>query len=191
MGSLKETTARVYYEVIQTVQSELNDGRGEALEPGDACDVTQKIADTIESAIECLRLSHKVDMLTMYSTTHTVIIINSSQEEKMDHRHGEQLLGWQQGWTWGHHAHLVEMKDALQGQYSVRSPVDLVRLLGNADRHLNGLFPGTTPLRALLDEFPQIHCMIASLIPFLNRDQLGVNDEQRALAQRHLQDNPD
>ena len=84
------------------------------------------------------------------------------------------------------------VKDRLirPGGYSVNSPVDLMRMLGNADRHLNSLFMGNTPLRALLEEFPAIHCVTASLIPFLNRDQLGVNDEQRALAQRHLQDNP-
>ena len=70
------------------------------------------------------------------------------------------------------------------------SPVDLMRLLGNADRHLNGLFEGTTPLRALLDEFPQIHCMTATLIPFLDNDQIGVNDEQRTLAREYLKDNP-
>ena len=124
----------------------------------------------------------------MYATTHTVI--NRSHEEKMDHEHGKQLLAWQQDWTWSHHARLVEMKEALQGQYSMCSPVDLMRLLGNADRHLNGLFEGTTPLRALLDEFPQIHCMTATLIPFLENDQIGVNDEQRMLARKYLEDNP-
>jgi hypothetical protein len=188
MGSLKETTARVYSEVIQTVKSELNVGRGEPLDPGDASEVAQKVEDTIESTIEYLRLGHKVDMLTMFSITHTVI--NRSQEEKMDHGHGKQLLGWQQGWTWGHHAHLMEMKNALKGQYSVWSPVDLMRMLGNADRHLNGLFKGTTPLRALLDEFPQIHCLTASLIPFLDSDQIGVDEEQRTLAKKHLENNP-
>ena len=66
-----------------------------------------------------------------------------------------------------------------------------MRMLGNADRHFNGLFKGITPLRALLDEFPPIHCLTASLIPFLDSDQLGVDEEQRALAKKHLEDNPE
>ena len=149
-----------------------------------------KVDDTIQSAIKCLQLSHKVDMLTMCAITHAVI--NRSQEENMDQEHGKHLLGWEQGWTWGHHAHLVEVKDGLKRPwwYSVGSPVDLMRMLGNADRHLNSLFKGTTPLSALLDEFPPIHCMTASLIPFLDSDQLGVDEEQRALAKKHLEDNP-
>ena len=84
----------------------------------------------------------------------------------------------------------MKMKNALRGQYSVWSPVDLMRMLGNADRHLNGRFKGTTPLRALLDEFPQIHCLTASLIPFLDSDQIGVDEEQRTLAKKHLENNP-
>ena len=71
------------------------------------------------------------------------------------------------------------------------SPVDLMRMLGNADRHLNSLFEGITPLQALLDEFPTILCLAASLIPHMNSSQLGVNDEQRALAKQHLKDNPE
>ena len=111
----------------------------------------------------------------------------------MDQGRGKQLLGWKQGWTWGNHTRLVEMKNILKGSwnYSVRSPVDLMRMLRNADRHLNGHFKGITPLQALLDEFPPIHCLTASLIPFMNSDQLGVNDEQRALARQHLEDNPE
>ena len=169
---------------------ELADGGGSALDLGDSCEVAMKVDDTVHSAIECLQLRHKVDMLTMYAIIHAMI--NRSQEEKMDQDQGKRLLGWQQGWTWAHHARLVEVEDGLNrpGGYSVRSPVDLMRMLGNADRHLNNLFKGNTPLRALLEEFPPIHCMTASLIPFLNSDQLGVNNEQRALAQRHLKDNP-
>ena len=190
-GGLKETTKRVYDEVIQVVKSELAIGIGEKLEPGDASMVALKVADTAQLSIECLQLRHQLDMLTMRSITHTVI--NRSQEEKMDQGRGKQLIGWKPGWTWGHHKRLVEMKDFLQGSwyYSVGSPMDLMRMLGNADRHPNSLFKGITPLQALLDEFPPILCLTASLIPFENSSQLGVNDEQRALAKQHLKDNPE
>jgi len=65
-----------------------------------------------------------------------------------------------------------------------------MRLLGNADRHLNGHYKSMTPLRALLDECPLIHCLTASLLPFLDSTQIGVDDEQRALAEKHLEKNP-
>ena len=163
--------------------------KGGALDAGDACEVALKVDDTVLSTIECLQLRHKVDMLTMCAITHAVI--NRSQEEKMDQEQGKHLLEWQQGWTWAHHTRLVEVKDELDRPrgYSVNSPLDLVRMLGNADRDFNSLFKGNTPLRALVDGFPPMYCMIASLIPFLNNDQLGVDEEQRESAQRHLEDN--
>ena len=72
----------------------------------------------------------------------------------------------------GHHAKLAEVRNSLRNpdSYSVESPVDLMRLLGNADRHLNGHYKSMTPLIALLDasEFPLIHCLTASLLPFLD-----------------------
>ena len=73
----------------------------------------------------------------------------------------------------------------------MENPVDLMRLLGNADRHLNGHYKSMTPLRALLDECPLIHCLTASLLPFLDGTQIGVDDEQRALAKKHLEENPE
>ena len=96
------------------------------------------------------------------------------------------------GSTWGHHAQLAEVRNSLRNpdSYSVESPVDLMCLLGNADRHLNGHYKSMTPLRALLDEFPLIHCLTASLLPFLDGTQIGVDDEQRALAKKHLKENP-
>ena len=89
-------------------------------------------------------------------------------------------------------AQLAEVRNSLRNPdlYSVESPVDLMRLLGNADRHLNGHYKSMTPLRALLDEFPLIHCLTASLLPFLDGAQIGVDDEQRALAEKHLEENP-
>ena len=68
--------------------------------------------------------------------------------------------------------------------------MDLMRLLGNADRHLNSHFKGMTPLKALLEEFHLIHCLTVSLLPFLDGTQIGVNNEQRALAEKHLERNP-
>ena len=82
-------------------------------------------------------------MLVMYTITHAVI--NRSHEERMGQENGKQLLKWEQGWPWGHHAHLVQMRDSLKklNSYSVESLVDLMRTLGNADRHLNSQFKGT------------------------------------------------
>ena len=133
----KQTPAQLHTEVIRAVTIELDDGRGRELDPGDSCKVAVKVDDTVHMTIGCLQLCHKVDMLTMYAITHAMI--NRSQEEKMDQDQGKHLLGWQQSWTWAHHARLVEVKDGLTrfGGYSVRSPVDL---LGNADQHLNSLF---------------------------------------------------
>ena len=187
----KQTPARVYDEVMQAVKDELSDGRGSTLDPGDSCLVAMKVQDTIQLAIKYLQLSHKMDMLTMCTITHAVI--NRSQEENMDQEYGKHLLGWGQGWTWGHHARLVEARNGLinPSRYSVESPVDLMRMLGNADRHLNSHFKGVTPLRALLDEFPLIHCLTASLLPSLDSNQLGVDEEQRALAKKHLEGNPE
>ena len=149
-----------------------------------------KVQDTIQSAIKYLQISHKMDMLIMYTITHAVI--NRSHEEHMDQDHGKRLLGWEQGWTWSHHVRLMEVGNGLNNpsRYSVESPVDLMRMLGNADRHVNNHFKGVTPLKALLDEFPLIHCLTASLLPFLDSSQLGVDNEQRALAKKHLGDNP-
>ena len=88
--------------------------------------------------------------------------------------------------------HLVEVRNGLNNpsRYSVESPLDLMRMLGNTDRHLNSHFKGVTPLRALLDELPLIHCLTASLLPFLDSSQIGVDDKQRAFAKKHLEDNP-
>ena len=125
-------------------------------------------------------------MLVMYTITHAVI--NRSHEEHMGQDHARQLLQCKHGWTWGHHAQLAEVRNSLRNpdSYSVESPVDLMRLLGNADRHLNGHYKSMTPLRALLDECPLIHCLTASLLPFLDSTQIGVDDEQRALAERNI-----
>ena len=64
----------------------------------------------------------------MYTITHTVI--NRSHEEHMDQEHGKRLLKWKQGWTWGHHAHLAQVRNNLRNpsSYSVESLVDLMRL---------------------------------------------------------------
>ena len=67
-----------------------------------------------------------------------------------------------------------------------------MRTLGSsADRHLNSQFKGRTPLEALLEEFPLIHCLTASLLSFLDDAQIGVDDEKRALAEKHLERNPE
>ena len=152
--------------------------------------IAMKVQDTLESTLEYLGLSRRLHMLVVYSITHTVI--NRSQEEHMSQAHARYLLQWNPEWTWGHHAHLVEVRNKLKcaGSYSVKSPVDLMRLLGNADRHLNRSYKRKNALRALLDEFPLIHCLTASLLPFLDDDQVGVDDEQRALARKHLEENP-
>ena len=148
-----------------------------------------KVQDTLETTLKYLEIGHRLHMLVIYSITHTVI--NRSHEEHMNQAHAKYLLHWKPEWTWGHHAHLVEVKYKLRGSgsYSVKSPVDLMRLLGNADRHLNRDYKSKNALRALLDEFPLIHCLTASLLPFLDGTQIGVDDEQRALAKRHLEEN--
>ena len=68
----------------------------------------------------------------------------------------------------------------------MRSPVDLMRLLGNADRHLCRSYLHVTPLKALLDMFPELHCLTASLLPYPESDQIGVSDAQRELASDYL-----
>ena len=126
----------------------------------------------------------------MYTVTQAVI--NRSHEEQMEQWLGSDLLQCGEGWTWGHHKHLIWVKSKLTkpGSYSEESPVDLMRLLGNADRHLARFYLHVTPLKALLDMYPLLHCLTASLLPHLNGDEIGVNDQQRAAAARHLQDNP-
>ena len=111
----------------------------------------------------------------------------------MGQAHGKQLLKWEHGRTWDHHTHIVQVRNSLRnpGSYSVESPMDLMRILGNADRHLNNHFKGRTSLEALLEEFSLIHCLTASLIPFLEDAQIGVDDEKRALAEKYLERNPE
>ena len=53
-----------------------------------------------------------MDMLVMYTISHAVI--NKSHEEHMDKEHGKQLLKWEQGWAWGHYAHLVQARDSFK-----------------------------------------------------------------------------
>ena len=36
-----------------------------------------------------------------------------------------------------------------------------------------------------------IHCLIASLLPFLDAAQIGVDDEKRALTEKHVERNPE
>ena len=182
------TPKQVYDQVMEAVKNKLN---ASTLDPDDSAMVVMKVQDTIESAIKCWQIGHRMDMLVMYMITHAVI--NRSHEERMGQEHGKQLLKWGQGWTWGHHAHFVQMRDNLKkpNSYSVESPVDLLRMLVNADRHLNSQFKGMTPLGALLEEFPLIHCLTASLLPYLGDTQIGVDNEKRALAAWHLKKNPE
>ena len=95
--------------------------------------------------------------------------------------------------VWGHHTHLMQVRNSLRnpGSYSVESPVDLTRMLGNVDRHINSQFKGRTPLETLLEEFPLIHCLTTSLLPLLGVAQIGVNDGKWALSERHREMNPE
>ena len=68
----------------------------------------------------------------------------------------------------------------------MNSPVDLMRLLGNADRHLTTFYLHVTPLKALLAIFPALRCLTASLLPHLESDQIGVPGAQRELARKYL-----
>ena len=87
----KRTPAWVYDKVMQAVKDELLDGRGSTLDPSDSCLVVMKVQDTIQSAIKYLQISHKMDMVIMYTITHAVI--NKSHEEHIDQEHGKRLLG--------------------------------------------------------------------------------------------------
>ena len=100
----------------------------------------------------------------------------------------------------------VKSKLTCSWSYSVKSPVDLMGLLGNAGRHLGRFYLHVTPpkalltctqltlhvtpLTALLRRYPPLHCLTASLLPHLNGDEIGVDDQQRAVAAKHLEDNP-
>ena len=97
------------------------------------------------------------------------------------------------GFDRGHHTHLVQVRNSLRnpGSSSVESPLDLMRMLGNADRYLNNRFKGRTSLEALLEEFPVIYYLTASLLPFLDDAHIGVDDEKRALAEKHLERDPE
>jgi hypothetical protein len=110
--------------------------------------------DTATSELDYLQTRLELDKMMMYTVTQAVI--NRSHEEKMEQWLGSSLLQCGKGWTWGHHEHLIWVKSKLtcSWSYSVKSPVDLMRLLGNADRHLGRFYLRVTPLKALLDMYP-------------------------------------
>lgn len=94
---------------MQVAKGKLN---ASVLDPGDSCLVLMKVQDSIESAIKYWQNGHKMDMLTMYMITHTVMF--RSHEERMGQAHGKQLLKWEQGWTRGRHTHLVQVRNSLR-----------------------------------------------------------------------------
>ena len=174
----------VQSQVVDSVTTMLGmDGR---LSTAHTTELQSKARDT--ATTQLLRL--ELNKMMLYTVTQAVI--NRSQEEKMERWLGSKLLRCGEGWTWGHHRHLVWVKSKLTKPwfYSEESPVDLMRLLGNADRHCARFYLHVTPLKALLDMYPPLHRLTASLLPHLNEDEIGVNDQQRAAAARHLEDNP-
>ena len=174
----------VHSQVVDGVTAMLNmDGR---LSAAHTTELQLRAGDT--ATTQLLRL--ELNKMVMYTVTQAVI--NRSHEEQMEQWLGSDLLQCGEGWTWGHHKHLIWVKSKLTkpGSYSEESPVDLMRLLGNADRHLARFYLHVTPLKALLDMYPLLHCLTASLLPHLNGDEIGVNDQQRAAAAKHLEDNP-
>lgn len=173
-------------QVMTSVKARLNSYDPDELDTVDAIEILDRVQKTTEATLKHLTLDLEMNMMILYVVTHAVI--NRSHDERMGQWQCKQLLDCGVDWTWGHHEHLVWVKSNLQmpGSYSVRSPVDLMRLLGNVDRHLCRFYLHVTPLKALLDMFPELHCLTASLLPYLESDQIGVSDSQRELASRYL-----
>ena len=130
------------------------------LNTADTRELQSRAGDTATSELNYLQTRLELNKMMMYTVTQAVI--NRSHEEKMEQWLGSSLLQCGKGWTWGHHEHLIWVKSKLtcSWTYSVESPVDLMRLLGNADRHLGRFYLHVTPLKALLDMYvPSLHCM--------------------------------
>ena len=106
---------------------------------------------------------------------------------------GEQTFGCNASWTCQHQEELMWVKSKLakKGTCSVKNPVDLTRLLSNADRHASRLYLHVTAMKALLDMYPELICLTASLLPHLGDGEIGLNENQREVAAEHLRKNPD
>ena len=124
------------------------------LNTADTMELQSRAGDTATSELNYLQTRLELNKMMMYTVTQAVI--NRSHEEKMEQWLGSSLLQCGKRWTWGHHEHLIWVKSKLtcSRSYSVKSPVDLMRLLGNADRHLGRFYLHVTPLKALLDMYP-------------------------------------
>ena len=72
----KHMPAQVYDQVMESVRAKLN---ASVLDPGDSAMIGMKVQDTLETTLKYLQIGHKMDMLVMYTITHTVI--NRSHEE--------------------------------------------------------------------------------------------------------------
>ena len=101
-------------------------------------------------------------------------------------------FGCGDNWTWRHHKELMWVRERLQRKenYSVYSPVDLMRLLGNADRHVSRLYLHVTAMKALLNAYPELLCLTASLLPDLRVADIGLSDQHRTVAAEYLEQHP-
>ena len=131
-----------------------------------------------------------INYLTLFQVAHTVV--NRSQEERTNRHTATHTFGCGDNWTWEHHEELMWVRSRLQRKenYSVKSPVDLMRLLGNADRHVSRLYLHVIAMKALLDTYSELMCLTASLLPHLGDADIGLNQEHREVAANYLQQNP-
>ena len=142
----------VHSQVVDRVKEMLD--MDKRLNTADTRELQSRAGDTATSELNYLQTRLELNKMMMYTVTQAVI--NRSHEEKMEQWLGSSLLQCGKGWTWGHHEHLIWVKSKLtcSWSYSVKSPVDLMHLLGNADRHLGRFYLHVTPLKALLDMYP-------------------------------------
>ena len=142
----------VHSQVVDRVTAMLD--MDKRLNTADTMELQSRAGDTATSELNYLQTRLELNKMMMYTVTQAVI--NRSHEEKMEQWLGSSLLQCGKGWTWGHHEHLIWVKSKLtcSRSYSVKSPVDLMRLLGNADHHLGRFYLHVTPLKAMLDMYP-------------------------------------